>query len=156
MNLALGPIAKQKKTSAPLIRFAQSVIDGVGILDMATQFLGQIDDLRTQKEAHASELQELQEKKEQLTKAFRIQEVEHAVARETFGPEISRIRAEVHTERVQAKTRIDSIKAQVTEAERKQAAKLSDLAQELLHMETLMQVAVTRYNEFKKEITSHG
>lgn len=151
-----GDIAQQRKKSAPLIKWAKAIIDGADVLSMAADFLAKLDELRAEKVVVAGEIRDLSEKKAALANEFHAQEASHANTRERFGPEISRLRAEVNTARAKAKVQLAGFADQLIAAQKNHASALSALAEEILELEGLLGTATEKYNAFKKEIISHG
>lgn len=151
-----GDVALQKKKATPLIKWAKAVVEGAGVLDMASEFLGQLDALRAQRVIMEADLGHLKERGAAAANEFHAQAKRHADARDQFAPEMAKIRDEVGAQRGTAAAEIEVLRHQVVQAEEKHAVALSVLAEEMLEMEGLLEATVDKYNAFMKEITPHG
>ncbi len=151
-----GDIAVQKKKAASIVKWAKTVVDADGVLTMAAQFLASLADLKTVHTNLAEEVAALTEKKTRVANEFHAEQARHVAERQEFAPAIGKMRAEVHAERAKTKAQVDNCADATAVARDKHTENLTAMANELLEMEGLLEAAVDKYNQFKKEITSHG
>ena len=156
MGMKVGDIVASKKKGHSIVKWAKSVVEADDVLAMATTFLARLPELKRERDAVGKEVSDLKEVKARLANEFGDQQTKHAAERAEFGPAISKMRAEVHVERVKTKAQMDGFAGLLETAQEKHNEALAVMTAELLQVEGLLGVAVDKYNAFKKELMSHG